>query len=157
MGKRSGFTVIELMVVIAIMAIAMAIGYPNLRAFIPSSRLSSALQDLHSNLQQAKIAAIKNNGNCTVTYSTSPDQYVITYPNGTTKTVSLADYGSGVTFKGPTTEDIPADPITFNSRGSSNMGYAYLTNGARTAFYRIGPLVSGVIRIQRHDGGSTWN
>ena len=48
------------------------------------------------------------------------------------------------------------DPMIFTSRGTSRPGYAYLTNRGETAFYRVGPLISGMIRIQRYDGTSKW-
>ena len=153
MRKRSGFTIIELIIVIAILGILTAVGVPNFLSWLPKYRLKSAARDLYSNMQLAKMAAIKANGNCSVTYSSNPDQYTVSLLN---KTVVLGDYGSGVNFDGPNNETFAVTTITFNSRGTSNQGYAYLSNSGNTAYYKVGPLVSGVIKLQKYAGGTLW-
>ena len=75
--KNSGFTLIELLVVIAVIGIFVAIGVPNFMSWLPKYRLKSAARDLYSNMQLAKMTAVKSNQNCSVTYSTDPDQYVL--------------------------------------------------------------------------------
>ncbi|MBW2576380.1 MAG: GspH/FimT family pseudopilin [Deltaproteobacteria bacterium] len=154
MRKRSGFTLIELVVVIAVLGILTAVGVPNFLSWLPKYRLKSAARDLYSNMQLAKMTAIKSNQNCTVTYSTDPDQYVLS--GGLSKTVVLEDYGSGVNFDGPGNETFAVTTITFNSRGTSNAGYAYLSNSGNTAYYKVGPLSSGVIKLQKWVGGTSW-
>ncbi len=153
MQKRSGFTVIELIVVIVLLAILTAVGVPNFLSWLPKYRLKSAARDLYSNLQLAKMAAIKANGNCSIGYRKNPDQYTIALLN---KTVTLFDYKSGIKFEGPNNETFAVATIKFNSRGTSNSGYAYLTNSGNTAYYRVGPLTSGVIKLQKWSGGSVW-
>jgi len=152
--KNSGFTLIELMVVIVVIGILVAIGVPNFMSWLPKYRLKSAVRDLYSNMQLAKMTAVKSNQNCTVTYSTDPDQYVL--GGALSKTVVLEDYGSGVNFNGPGNETFAVTTITFNSRGTSNSGYAYLSNSGNTAYYKVGPLSSGVIKLQKWVGGSSW-
>ena len=152
--KNSGFTLIELMVVIVVIGIFVAIGVPNFMSWLPKYRLKSAVRDLYSNMQLAKMTAVKSNQNCTVTYSTDPDQYVL--GGALSKTVVLEDYGSGVNFNGPGNETFAVTTITFNSRGTSNSGYAYLSNSGNTAYYKVGPLSSGVIKLQKWVGGSSW-
>jgi len=152
--KNSGFTLIELLVVIVVVGIFVAIGVPNFMSWLPKYRLKSAVRDLYSNMQLAKMTAVKSNQNCTVTYSTDPDQYVL--GGALSKTVVLEDYGSGVNFNGPGNETFAVTTITFNSRGTSNSGYAYLSNSGNTAYYKVGPLSSGVIKLQKWVGGSSW-
>ena len=152
--KNSGFTLIELLVVIVVVGIFVAIGVPNFMSWLPKYRLKSAVRDLYSNMQLAKMTAVKSNQNCTVTYSTDPDQYVLS--GALNKTVVLEDYGSGVNFNGPGNETFAVTTITFNSRGTSNSGYAYLSNSGNTAYYKVGPLSSGVIKLQKWVGGSSW-
>ncbi|MBW2157789.1 MAG: GspH/FimT family protein [Deltaproteobacteria bacterium] len=152
--KNSGFTLIELLVVIVVVGIFVAIGVPNFMSWLPKYRLKSAVRDLYSNMQLAKMTAVKSNQNCTVTYSTDPDQYVL--GGALSKTVVLGDYGSGVNFDGPGNETFAVTTITFNSRGTSNAGYAYLSNSGNTAYYKVGPLSSGVIKLQKWVGGSSW-
>jgi prepilin-type N-terminal cleavage/methylation domain-containing protein len=154
MKKKSGFTLLELIIVIVILGILTAIGVPNYLSWLPKYRLKSAARDLYSNMQLAKMTAVKSNQDCTVTYSTDPDQYVLS--GALSKTVVLEDYGSGVNFNGPGNETFADATITFNSRGTSNAGYAYLSNSGNTAYYKVGPLSSGVIKLQRWVGGSSW-
>jgi len=152
--KNSGFTLIELLVVIVVIGIFVAIGVPNFLSWLPKYRLKSAARDLYSNMQLAKMTAVKSNTNCSITYSTDPDQYVLS--GALSKTVALGDYGSGVNFNGPGNETFAVATITFNSRGTSNAGYAYLSNSGNTAYYKIGPLSSGVIKLQKWVGGTSW-
>ena len=151
MRKKSGFTLTELVVVIVILGILTVVGVTNFLSWLPKYHLKSAARDLYSNMQLAKMAAIRANGNCSVTYSSSPDQYTVSLLN---KTVVLGDYGSGVNFDGPNNETFAVATITFNPRGTSNSGYAYLSNSGETAYYRVGPLTSGVINLQKWGGGS---
>lgn len=151
MRKKSGFTLTELIVVIAVLGILTVAGATNFLSWLPKYRLKSAARDLYSNMQLAKMAAIRANGNCSILYSSNPDQYTVSLLN---KTVVLGDYGSGVNFDGPSNETFAVATITFNSRGTSNQGYAYLSNSGNTAYYRVGPLLSGVINLQKWDGGS---
>ena len=152
--KNSGFTLIELLVVIVVVGIFVAIGVPNFMSWLPKYRLKSAVRDLYSNMQLAKMTAVKSNQDCTVTYSTDPDQYVLS--GALSKTVVLEDYGSGVNFNGPGNETFVTTTITFNSRGTSNAGYAYLSNSGNTEYFRVSPLSSGVIKLQKWVGGSSW-
>ena len=160
MKRRSGFqndclglTITEVMVAIFTIAILGSSTIAGFSAWLPGYRLKTAARDLYSNMQRTKMIAIKNNGDCSIIFSASPAQYVV---SGVTKTVALSDYGSGVRFQGPGGQTFSAATITFNSRGRCNAGYAYLTNEKNTAFYRVGPSWStGRIRFQRYVSG-TW-
>ncbi len=59
MRSTRGFTLIELMVTIAIMAIMVAIGFPSFQAMIASSRLTSTTNAMVSTLQMARMEALK--------------------------------------------------------------------------------------------------
>ena len=153
MQKKSGFTLIELAVVIVLLAILAGVGVPNFLSWLPKYRLKIAARDLYSNLQLAKMSAIKANKDCRVNYYTNPDRYTVDLLN---KTIKLSDYKSGITFCGPNNQKFAVPTITFNSRGTSNSGYAYLSNSGNTAYYRVGPLTSGAIKLQKWSGGTSW-
>ena len=50
-AKQCGFTLLELMFTIAVLAVIVSIGVPNLRDFIRNSRMSSAANDIITDLQ----------------------------------------------------------------------------------------------------------
>lgn len=67
---ETGFTLLEVIVVAAIMGIIASIAIPGFMAWLPNYRLRSAAQDLLGNFQLAKITAIKTNTNCTIIFRT---------------------------------------------------------------------------------------
>jgi len=72
MNKQSGFTLIELMVVISILAILLGIGVPSFRATIEGNRITTVANDLVGALQFARSEAVKRGTN--VTLCSSNDQ-----------------------------------------------------------------------------------
>jgi len=68
MDKSPGFTVVELLVAIAMIALITAIAVPNFIGWLPDYRLRSATHDLFSNFQKAKLTAIKRNVNTAVCF-----------------------------------------------------------------------------------------
>ncbi len=56
-----GFTVIELMVVLAVAVIVMGVALPNMMSWLPTYRLSAGARQLAGNLQLARMKAISQN------------------------------------------------------------------------------------------------
>ena len=175
MRKNSGFTLIELIIVIVVLAILAAISVPIFLSWLPEYRLRSAADDLYAHLQHAKMQAIRNNANWAVQFNTASDSYTIlsnwdtSLLTGTPqKTVDLSDHGSGVGYgRGDATSSIgtyDADGVTyfenrvvFNRRGMvNNLGYVYLSNNAGTDRAVGTPAFAGVVRLRRWAGGSNW-
>jgi len=178
MRKNSGFTLIELIIVIVILVILAAISVPIFLSWLPEYRLRSAADDLYAHLQHAKMQAIRNNNNWAFQFVEASNSYTI-YSNyinssdwGTAvKTINLSDHGSGVGYgDGDATEgvpegsSIPADHVSyngntaiFNPRGMvNNLGYVYLSNNAGSARAVGTPAIAGVVRLRRWAGGSNW-
>ncbi len=152
--RQSGFTLIELIVTVVILSILAGFAIPGFSRWLPGYRLKSAARDVFSNLQLAKLEAIKQNQDCNVTFDTGNKEYTISLLS---RTVKFADYKSGVTYQAPGAETTAAT-ITFNSRGLSpiNKGYVYLSNAKNSAYYRVGlPSVAGVVKLEKWQGG-TW-
>ncbi len=61
-----GFSLVELMVTIAVLAILLAIGIPSFAPLIASNRLTSATNELIASLQTARTEAIRRNARITV-------------------------------------------------------------------------------------------
>lgn len=69
-SKQAGFSLVELMIAVAIMTIMAAFVIPGYFAKEPFRRLNAASQDLFANLQLAKVEAIKSNANVVVGFYT---------------------------------------------------------------------------------------
>lgn len=60
--RTAGFTLVELMCVIAVLAIVTAVGVPSFSAMIKESRLVTATNDLNAILQYARAEAVRSSG-----------------------------------------------------------------------------------------------
>ena len=58
-AKQSGFTLVELMFTITVLAVLLGIGVPNFRDFIRNSRMTAAANDLLADLNLARSEAVK--------------------------------------------------------------------------------------------------
>ena len=177
MRKNSGFTLMELIIVIVVLVILAAISVPIFLSWLPEYRLRSAADDLYAHLQHAKMQAIRNNNNWAVQFVESSNSYTIysnyknTSDTGTAvKTINLSDHGSGVGYgngNAPQSATGAAAPfnnvtynnnwVVFNRRGMVNtLGYVYLSNNAGSARTVGTPAMAGVVRLRRWAGGSNW-
>jgi type IV fimbrial biogenesis protein FimT len=68
----AGFTLIELMVTIAVAGVLLAVATPNLRTFMQNNRLSSAANDMLRSFQIARSEAVKRQQNVVVCGSANP-------------------------------------------------------------------------------------
>jgi len=131
---------LELMIVIGIISILSAIVVPNIIGWYQAQGLRSAVVELQSDLQLAKLTAVKQNRDCSVNFNTGAGRYNIPC---TGKTVSLDSYSGGVVFGGPGGE-LTDNQITYSSRGFTFNGQrVYLTNRDNSGYYRIQVLASG--------------
>ena len=153
MRNKAGFSMLELMIVIGIIAILSAITVPNIIGWYRHQGLRSAVVELQSNLQLVKLAAVKQNQSCSVNIDTGVGSYVIPCLN---KTVSLGSYSGGVVFGGPNGEATD-NIVTYKSSGTSNSAAplsVYLTNRDSTGFYRVRVFLPGGVVTSKWDGAN---
>jgi prepilin-type N-terminal cleavage/methylation domain-containing protein len=171
--KKNGFTLIELLITFVILGIMVSIAIPGFSRWMPGYRLKSATRDLYSNMQLAKMGAVKNNGEWAVLFNAGGGSYQVISggadrdystagDNTTEKTITLSDYESGVIYgHGTATTPIGttfgdeitfnANTVVFNSRGMINSitgGYVYLQNNKNNT-YAVGALGTGVILMKK--------
>lgn len=175
-----GMTLIESLVVLAIIAIMTGIGTVGFIKYLPAYSLKSACRDLVSALQTAKIQAIKTNSSWAVVFDEPASRYVICSDpgvDGDWKTLAdnvvfrsfpLTSYSHGVEFgHGGASENVSGGafgvvvPVgktfVFDVRGrlSSMAGSAYLDNDATDA-WAVTVRSTGSIVARRWEG-SAWN
>jgi prepilin-type N-terminal cleavage/methylation domain-containing protein len=71
-AKQAGFTLIELMFTIVVLAVLLGIGVPNFRDFIRNSRITSAANDLLADFALARSESVKRRVNVSVCSSADP-------------------------------------------------------------------------------------
>lgn len=118
--RQRGFTIIESMIVIAIVGIVAAIAAPSFRNILATTRVKTAAADIHLSLTRARSEAIKRNANITVD-ATAGWLAGWTLTNGIETHAAIG--GGGITITGPTT-------ITFtpNGRATTNPVQISLTS-----------------------------
>jgi type IV fimbrial biogenesis protein FimT len=170
--------------VIVIFSILAAIAIPAFSNWLPSYRLRQAARDVYSNLQRAKINAIKSNTEWRVYFddAANPGRYFLLsgpgangnwdtpQPLGGDDVVDMTfdlsvyqdvDFGNGSAAAGIDgwvfgSPITYTNPVTgFTSRGTVNLtGYVYLTN-SRGAVFGVGtPSPAGVIVLKRFNGAA---
>jgi prepilin-type N-terminal cleavage/methylation domain-containing protein len=159
---QSGFALVELIVALVVFAVLASIAVPAVTSWYPTYQLRNAVRELQSNMQLVRLEAIRQNTNCTITFTANG--YACSSPS---KTINLSDYShGGIQFQGPGGETFGfvGGTVTFSptgmvsgATGGPGSGFAYLSNQNNSAFYRVGPGAStaGVIRSQQRVGG-TW-
>jgi prepilin-type N-terminal cleavage/methylation domain-containing protein len=98
---KKGVTLVELVVVLAIIAIGATLMVPNIGSWIPSYRLRSATRDIVSIMRAAQMKAVSNNARYGVAFDTANHQLQLYRDSG------------GLVADGPATS-LPTG-ITFDS------------------------------------------
>ena len=168
--SHSGFTLLEMMVVVAIITVSVGLALPNLMAWLPNYRLKNAARDMISFMQQAKMEAIKTNTSLTIFFddSETPGFYYLELDglNGYTggdRRINFSDYKSGVDFGSGSAKtnwsgNNPDNrgSVLFSSRGMSfGSGTIYIENENEDVCYAITVQATGSIKLWQWTG-SRW-
>lgn len=129
----SGFTLIELMVVIAIAAIMLGLAIPSFKEFIASQRVKSASYELSTSLLIARSEAIKRNADVTIspaTANTWSAGWTVSAPGGVQIQTQPALESITVTTALPT--------VTFKSTGRPTAGGTFeVTSNGKTRCVKL--------------------
>ena len=170
---QSGFSIIELSVAFAVFVILATVSAPSLKDWQRNYMTKSAARDLFSNLQSAKIGAVKENRQWRVAFNSSGAYSVLkcftaTCETGTAdvdfelvKSVSFVEaYQNEIAFLNPQSSTVQdKNPLIFLPNGladQNGFGFIYLGHVTGKKYYRIGTLsMAGSVVIQRWNG-SGW-
>jgi prepilin-type N-terminal cleavage/methylation domain-containing protein len=178
MERKRGLTIIELVVVMCILGVMVLIAIPNIGRWLPRYRLKSAARDVASNMQLARLGAIKDNREWAILFDTNGQLYRIISDKGhdgnwgtpddtEEKVVNLSDYpniGFGDSGHGRINDDdspvgdgvtFVADRAEFNPGGTSTAGTVYLQNNRNDAMAIRVESSTGIIKMWQWDS-SDW-
>lgn len=120
MWRNKGFSLIELMVAIAIIAVTVGVSIPSYLRWRDNSRVQNAASNLRADFERAKLRAIRENGNVRVTFPDNTSYVVHVDTNGNNAidagevTVTNKTLPEGVTI---TNNTFSGSDMSFNARG----------------------------------------
>ena len=120
-GEGPGFTVMELIVVIAMAMLLMGIALPSFLSWLPTFRLSAAARQVATDLQMARMRAVAQNASNTVTFTPSNGTYTFTLGSDSRDLNGL--------YPGITISSVSVNP-QFTPRGTANAVTIRLGNGS---------------------------
>jgi len=165
-AKNLGFTLVELMITLVVLAIMLTIAIPSFRTFISNNRLNTSADSLVNALNYTRSIALTNNGNvricpfnaanstaCGNDWSTG--WIVVTQPavgaEVLLKSQENATAGPTITANNNT--------ITFDSRGlaSSSTNFSFCDNRGGNFARSVQVMTTGYIQSGDRPGQAVWN
>ena len=129
MNRNAGFTITELMVTIAVIAILASLAIPNFIGWLPNYRLQSGAEEIQSVLQLARVKAIEENAIATVSFDTANRTYRASVggqtfrrgqmPAGINISCALNSGGTAVQFDN---QGVAINSTQGNTQVSNNLG-----------------------------------
>jgi prepilin-type N-terminal cleavage/methylation domain-containing protein len=129
MKKTGGFSLFELLIVIAVIAVVSAIVTPNIISWRNGAKLRGAADNVRGDLQMSKVTAVRERSPVTITFSATNYQVTFTDKDGNARILRNRQLPAGVRVDlGSTSFGAMGDKTQFNSRGLPVAGSAVLVN-----------------------------
>ena len=133
--KARGFTLVELIITVAIIALLLTVTVPAATLWLPNYYLRNAATDIFANMQYAKTEAVRNNSDYAVVFDPGNGTYsLVSNPGGdgvfgqggddtVVNTIRVFDYGTNIAFGHTTatknyddgTAAFPADEVSYSA------------------------------------------
>ena len=114
MRNTKGFTLLELMVVVAIIAIFAAIAVPTFSSWSPRLKFRTSADEMHKVLMLARMTAISSNRDVVITFDQANGDFDVAFPTGT-ETYELPD---GVSFG-----TLTSNTLTYYPTGQADINF----------------------------------
>jgi prepilin-type N-terminal cleavage/methylation domain-containing protein len=145
-----GFTLIEMIIILGIMAILLTIAYPNFQRYYINGNLRSAARDIMGDISAMKEGAMAHNVQLSMILNKDANSYTIPrLPPGNPVeliTKSPASFGQGVQLTG--TDFETGNTITFLTRGTLSQGGNISLTNSRGSTATITCNLSGRTYVQ---------
>ncbi|MCP4745833.1 MAG: prepilin-type N-terminal cleavage/methylation domain-containing protein [Desulfobacteraceae bacterium] len=170
----AGFTLIELMVVIAVIAVVIAAAVPAVNDYKRKHAIRYASNELYGDIQLARLRAAKNNRRCRIVFNDPANNRYTCYDVdnngsllGSYKTGDLTKFHGRIIFtNSPSSSDsAPMTVFEFMPQGTVDLttlmpvssNSVYLTNKDNVFFYRVLVSAAGATSIdQWSSSDGTW-
>ena len=118
MSRFKGFTLVELMVIVALVAITATIAVPSFTNFIKKNELQAAANDVTRLLQYARNEAVNTRSPVAVNKDSSKHEWVVSVGSGERRVVLrvLSYNPAKIDFS----TDLSSNQLTFNPYGAAN-------------------------------------
>ena len=169
--KNSGFTFVELMIVIGMISILSAIAVPSAMKWMPNYRLKAAVRDLYSNMQKARMVAVKTNQNVLIEFvvgAYTPEGRVGSYRVFVDKSAPSGAYDNGddilTQTSMPKNVSLYFNNFTGNTAGYTSQSLPWNNNwgsvefrNSNSRYYQASLSAAGIIKIKTGNDGAAWN
>ncbi len=149
-ARDSGFTLIEIMVVIALMGILATFGVGSWRAWIAASNQKGAVVDLQTDMRQTQVRAITEGVDLCIDFDTTAGAYTIYRDGRTAPTTPFTCVAPRTKINGPVT--LPAN-VHMNSVVFTRLDG---TSAGQIVFRASGRAWPGGLVIARDGSSKTY-
>ncbi len=161
--NNKGFTILEVVTVIAIVGILSAVAIPGMSAFANRMRIETATRTLSTDLREVKMKSVLDRTDYTVVFDPGSNIYELPERHSSLPPGIRFGFGPGVLGPPANPASTPdSDGISFSSNkaafyssGTNSMGTIYLTNNNNINM-AISITITGRTRIWKWDG-SKWS